>query len=191
MIFKKTVVFGSLLLLSGFSNADNSGRNVQEKIIVDMGAPSAKLQAKQMRELPRPTAEVHPMAPAPALTYLQVAYVGSSNIGWEGVSGFQTSTAADHGGTQLRIVTEELGYGSIPVATWNGGVVSSAKNYQTDTICVNWAGTGYDIPCLAGQTVVGFRKYWNFDGYQSGSFTYQNTSTNSPGNTMNDSMLVK
>jgi hypothetical protein len=67
------------------------------------------------------------MAAAPALTYLQVAYVGSSNIEWESVSGSQTSTTADHGGAELRIVTEELGYDSIPVATWNGGVVSSAK----------------------------------------------------------------
>lgn len=191
MIFKKTVVFGSLILLSGFSYADSSGRNVPEKSLIDIGAPDAKLQAKQMRELPRPSAEAHPMAAAPALTYLQVAFVGSINVGWEGVSNMQTATTFDHGGTYLRVVTDELGYGSIPVATWNGGVVSSAKNYQTETICVNWAGNGYNIPCLAGQTVIGFRKYWNFDGYQGGSFSYQNTSTNSPGNTMYDSMLVK
>jgi len=156
-----------------------------------MGAPSAKLQAKQMRELPRPSTDVHPTAAAPALSYLQINYVGSSNAGWEGVSGSQSITVADHGGVILRIITEELGYGSTPVATWNGGVVPLSKNYQIDTIFVNWAGTGYDIPCLAGQTVVGFQKYWNFDGYQSGSFYYQNQSTNSPGNTMSDSMYVK
>ena len=58
----------------------------------------------------------------------------------------------------------------------------SSANYQTTPVCVT--GGSYTWPCTAGQTVVGFLRYYNLDGNQSGLFKYQNTSTNSPWNTM-------
>lgn len=127
-------------------------------------------------------------AAAPALSFLQIAFVGSSNIGWESITALQTMTSNDHGGVQVRVVTEEIGYGNLPVARFNGSVLPKSKNYLTETIC--WNGNTYVFPCSAGQTVVGFRKYWNLDGYQIGSFSYQNKSTNSPWNTMSDSISI-
>lgn len=189
----------SFCLLVSASFAGNGGNSQSVKRVVDIGAIPAKLEAKHLRDLPRPSADEIQTLAAPALSYLQIDFVYSDSYyaqypgtyGWEGVSGSQYITLGDHGGAQMRVVTQELGYGNNPVATWNGGQVSASVNYKTDTICVNWARTGYDIPCLAGQTVVGFRKYWNFDGYQNGVFTYQNQSTNSPWNTMYDSMSIK
>jgi Domain of unknown function (DUF4879) len=127
-------------------------------------------------------------AAAPRLSFLQIAFVGSSNIGWEGITALQSMTSNDHGGAQLRVVTEEIGYGNLPVARFNGSVLANSKNYFTETIC--WNGSVYVIPCSAGQTIVGYRKYWNLDGYQIGSFSYQNKSTNSPWNTMSDSISI-
>ncbi|MBI3283509.1 MAG: DUF4879 domain-containing protein [Burkholderiales bacterium] len=194
----------SWLALAGFcivasaSYADNGGKQ-PVKNIMDMGTVPAKLDAKLQKAFPAPSRSEVQTAAAPGLTYLQVDYVVSTNyymqypttLGYEGLSNSQSMTTGDHGGAQLWVVTDELGYGDNPVATWNGGQISLATNFATQTICVNWARTGYDIPCQAGQTVVGFRKYWDFSGYQSGIFTYQNQSTNSPFNTMFDSMSIK
>jgi hypothetical protein len=127
-------------------------------------------------------------AAAAGLSYLQVSNVGSSSVGWETISASQATTAYDHGGVQLRVATTEIGYGNVPVARYNGSVLPSSANYLTENICQS--GSTYVIPCAVGQTIVGFRKYWNLDGKQNGSFTYQNTSTNSPWNTVNDSISI-
>lgn len=127
-------------------------------------------------------------APAPALTYLQIRYVGSSNQGWEPISDSQFSTALDHGGAQLRALTVELGYGSAPVAFMNGAVLPSTKNYSTVPFCT---ATNFLAPCQPGQVIIGFVRYWNLDGYQNGTFAYRNTSTNSPFNTMSDSLSIR
>lgn len=42
-----------------------------------------------------------------------------------------------------------------------------------------------------GQAVVGYRRYWKLDGNQRGTFFYQNTSMNSPWNTMSDSIYIQ
>lgn len=128
-------------------------------------------------------------APAPGLSYLQITNVGSSNVGWELVSAMQTTTAFDHGGMQLRVVTDEIGYGNLPIARHNGAVLPSSANYATQQIC--WNGSTYIIPCSPGQTVAGWRRYWNLDAHQNGTFSYQNTSTNSPWNTLSDSLWIK
>lgn len=121
------------------------------------------------------------LAAAPPLTNMWVYAVGSSNCGWENTAGLSTTTC-NHGGAQLRTAVLEIGYGSNPVAWMNGAVLPSSANYQTTPVCVT--GGYYSWPCTAGQTVVGFLRYYNLDGYQSGLFKYQNTSTNSPWNTL-------
>lgn len=127
-------------------------------------------------------------APAPPLSYVQVRFVGSSTQGWEATGDNLLSTALDHGGSQLRVVTVEVGYGSNPVAQFNGATLPRSANYQTAAFC-NYS--NFLEPCSAGQTIVGYVRYWNLDGQQSGSFWYQNTSINSPWNTLGDRMFIR
>jgi hypothetical protein len=128
-------------------------------------------------------------APAPPLTAMVVSNVFSSNVGWEAIGSGQLSTFYNHGGAQLRVVTDELGYGHIPVARMLGAVLPSSANYQTQYICVS--GGVLVLGCSPGQSIVGFRKYWNVDGRQSGNFSYQNTSTNSPWNTLSTAITIQ
>lgn len=125
-------------------------------------------------------------APAAPLSYVQVRYVGSSNIGWEAISDSMPSTIQNHGGAQLRVLTVEVGYGISRVAKINGTTLPSSANYQTIAFC----GSNFLTPCSAGQTIVGYSRYWNLDGYQGGSFYYQTTSINSPWNTMSDTLNI-
>lgn len=126
-------------------------------------------------------------APAPALSYVHVRVVGSSTQGWEFVSENQLSTTKDHGGSQLRAVTVEIGYGHSPAAKMNGSLLPQSANYLTTTFC-NYS--NFLQACNPGETVVGFVRYWNLDGYQNGNFWYGNTSTNSPWNTLDDNMTI-
>lgn len=116
-------------------------------------------------------------AAAPPLTYLEVYAVRSANhSSWEFISQYQYSTVYDHGGSWMDIVTIEYGYGNNPIAQMNGAYLSQwAYQYITDS---------------AG-TIIGWIRYWNADGHQSGQFTYQNTSINSPWNTMSDWISVQ
>lgn len=123
--------------------------------------------------------EIVPFASAPALSNMWVYAVGSSNCGWEYTAGLSTTTC-DHGGAQLRTAVLEIGYGSSRIAWMNGGIVGSS--YANTPVCVT--GGYYTWPCTAGQTIVGFLVEYNIDGHQNGLFRYQNTSTNSPWNTM-------
>ncbi len=125
-------------------------------------------------------------APAPPLSYVQVRYVGSSNQGWEPIADAQASTTLDHGGAQLRVLTVEVGYGTVRIAKINGTTLPSTANYQTVAFC----GSNFLTPCSPGQTIVGYTRYWNIDGYQGGTFSYQTTSINSPFNTMIDTLNI-
>lgn len=99
--------------------------------------------AAQMATVPVPSAANRSGAkaalaaagPAPALSSLQISNVGSSNVGWESITAAQTTTVYDHGGAQLRVVTDEFGYGNVPVARYNGSVLPASANYLTQTIC--------------------------------------------------------
>lgn len=124
---------------------------------------------------------------APPISYVQVRYVGSTNQGWEPVADGTFTTTLDHGGAQLRVLTVEVGYGGTRIARINGVTLPSSANYQTLAFC----GSNFLTPCTAGQTIVGFSRYWNIDGYQSGTFQYQTTSLNSPWNTLSDSMIIQ
>lgn len=125
--------------------------------------------------------DVGALASAPPLTDMWVYAVGSTDCGWEYTAG-QTMTTCNHGGLQLRTAILEIGYGSSRIAWMNGALLSSSSMYASTPVCVT--GGYYTWPCTAGQTVVGFLNEYNLDGYQNGIFKYQNTSTNSPWNTM-------
>jgi hypothetical protein len=135
-------------------------------------------------------AGVVPFAPAPPLTRLFVYAVGSTNCNWEYMTTIgQVATTCNHGGAQLRAAVLEIGYGSNPVAWMIGGVLPSSAHYQTTPVCIT--GSNYTWPCTAGQTVVGFLRYFNLDGHQNGIFREQNTSTNSPWNTMSTQINIQ
>jgi hypothetical protein len=118
-------------------------------------------------------------APAPPVSYVQVRYVGSSTQGWKPVTDNQLTTSEDHGGPQLRVLTVEVGYSYSPFAQINGAYLPQSANYATVPFC-NYS--NFLEQCSPGQIVVGFVRYWNLDGYQGGSFWYQN---NSIGDRMN------
>ncbi|MFM8331665.1 MAG: DUF4879 domain-containing protein [Candidatus Methylumidiphilus sp.] len=126
-------------------------------------------------------------APAPGISYVEVRHVGSTNQGWEDLGPNDMATRLDHGGAQLRVITVEIGYGKSPMAFLDGVRLPNSANYSTTTFC----SSNYLIPCRAGQTVMGWVRYWNLDGKQSGRFYYQTTSTNFPNNTLGDGMYIR
>lgn len=193
---KKSLIFAASVILGSQVWAVESSAQVAE---IFVGEPTVGQDSAHLASLPRSSSTVGggtrsttlaTSGPAPSLSYLEVSYVGSANVGgYESIAPSQLTTVYDHGGTWLRVVTDELGYGNNPVARFNGSILPSSANIQTQNIC--WTGSGYTLSCSAGQTIVGFRKYWKLDGYQGGNFSYQNTSTNSPWNTMSDSISIQ
>lgn len=117
-------------------------------------------------------------APAPPLSYLEVyAAISTQQQDYEYFSPDQLSSVYDHGGAELYIVTAELGYGHIRYAKFNGGNLEELERQHID---------------LDGDTIVdGWYIWWDASGNESGTFNYQNTSTNFPSNTMSDSIFIK
>jgi hypothetical protein len=150
-----------------------------------LSSNAARILAKPA-SVPPPASGKHARAPAPPLTAILVYAVGSSNCGWEYPSG--TTTACDHGGAQLRTAVLEIGYGSNAIAWMAGGILPNSAMYASTPVCIT--GGYYSWPCTAGQTVVGFLNEYNLDGWQSGIFKYQNTSINSPWNTISTQISI-
>lgn len=136
--------------------------------------PKGHEQQKQLSH----TLSITPFASAPPLTYLEVYAAWSSNYGdFEYFNPNQLSSNIDHGGEKLYIVTAELGYGHIRTAKINGVHLKEYDRLHIDT---------------NGDTIVdGWYILWNASGYENGAFTYQNTSSNAPWNTMSDNMYIK
>lgn len=110
---------------------------------------------------------------APDLKSVTIYAVGSSQYGWE----MQPSgtTQGDHGGAQLRIAIFENGIGKPPQIAWMNGVQLPSP-YLTQRVCA--ASGGYTTSCQSGQSVIGMIRYFNADGYQSGTFKYRTISVN-------------
>ncbi|RFA26258.1 hypothetical protein CAI21_17415 [Alkalilimnicola ehrlichii] len=135
--------------------------------------------------------ELAPRQPAPPLTDMWVLGVYSTNCGggsWEVFPSPGTfATSCGHGGPTFRVAVIEVGYGSNPIARYQSGQLGSA--YDVELWCEQFGG-GL-APCSPGQTVVAFVRYYNLDGRSvPGQFQYQNTSTNSPWNTMSTSINI-
>jgi hypothetical protein len=114
-----------------------------------------------------------PKAPAPPLTYLQVyAAISTLHPTYEYFSENQYTSTYNHGGGEMYIVTVELGYGFNRIARMNNG---TNLGYLQSQAIVD-----------SGNIVIGWYYWWTASAYESGQFTYQNTSTNSPWNTMSD-----
>jgi len=106
--------------------------------------------------------------------------VGSSNVGWEYVSQWQTTTTQDHGGAQLRVVTITYGYGN-PISANINGILGT--NYRRDVVCGSLSALHV---CANGETITGFIDYFAFDGLQGGTYSSSAASTAVPFGTWTD-----
>lgn len=118
--------------------------------------------------------------------------VSSPNCGagWEHItSKGQFSTVCDHGGSFLRVAVMTIGYGNNRLAWMNGNLLNnSIKNYMNEAICTSY---GVYDRCRAGETISGWLRYYNLDGYENGKFEFQDTSINRPWNTMRTSIFIQ
>ncbi|MDI9689709.1 YolA family protein [Burkholderia cenocepacia] len=179
--FKQLLVMATIAGVSAAAQAEDVPRG--QGVLTAL--PTLASHNKQIPAEPAATPQIKSgavaRAPAPPLTAMWVYAVGSTDCGWEYTAGL-TTTTCNHGGAQLRSAVLEIGYGASRVAWMNSGVLPSSAMYASTPVCIT--GGYYTWPCTAGQTVVGFLNEYNLDGYQNGIFKYQNTSTNSPWNTM-------
>jgi len=168
----------------------DSNSSLSESVDVDAspGEEEASPAEKNSGATHEARGAIAPMAAAPGLSYLQIHHVKSQSYPyqWEFVPVSTLRTVNDHGGSWLRVATVEVGYGSHPIGRMNGAVLPASANYQTVPFCTS----NYALPCSPGQTVIGFVRYWNLDGYQNGIFSYQNTSTNYPYKTLSDRLTI-
>lgn len=130
-----------------------------------------------------------PEAPAPALTNIYIVSVTSAQAGSEPIGMYQMATTRDHGGSYMRVVVDEIGYGSGASATVNGVPLPSSALISDKPFC-SYVYGNY-VPCYPGQTVIGWRKEWRLDGKTGGQFRHQNISMNSPWNTASDFINIK
>ena len=116
--------------------------------------------------------------PAPQVSRVTVFAVGSSQYGgWEYMTTVgQTSTAADHGGELLRVVVQVIGYDN-PAMNWStmDGTYTAAA-YQSESLCI--VNGFYDTSCPVGTVVVGWLRYYNWDGFSHGQFQSRHVSVN-------------
>lgn len=130
-------------------------------------------------------------APAPPISQVAILAVGSTQAGgWEYMTAAgQMTTARDHGGSELRVVVRQIGYGGTPIASLWGTALTRDAQYMTERLCVN--PDGYTSSCLPGQTIVGWLYYFSLDGHHDGEFGFQNTSLNAPFNTARTSIRIR
>ncbi|WP_158620070.1 DUF4879 domain-containing protein [Corallococcus sicarius] len=187
----RKLLAGALLAVSMTASATEVAPSETARRFVDstLRGQTLDVSSRQLGKLPMSTEGVTTLGPAPALSYVQVYAVGSSNVGWESVSASQVTTAYDHGGDVLLVAVLELGYGTSRYVTMAGSAVSGSMNYANDSICDDGFGN-LVMPCSPGQVIVGFMRYYDVSGNQSGTFYYQSTSINSPFNTMSDTMSI-
>ena len=126
--------------------------------------------------------------PAPALEYLQIRRVESTAGGLEDIPDNRFTTVNDHGGRFLRVLTVEVGYGNSILARMNGAILPNSANISSIPFCNP---SNFLAPCRPGQTIIGWVRYWRLDGNQSGTFSYQNRSINSPRNFLSDRINIK
>ncbi|WP_165789459.1 DUF4879 domain-containing protein [Billgrantia endophytica] len=189
------LIVGFMVLIFGASalaqdgDEEQEGRPVVPAIVAIEELESEGVQAEF--DAVADTDESAPRQPASPLTEMWVFAVYSSDCGdWEIFPSPGTlSTSCGHGGASLRAAVLEVGYGSNPIAWYQGGQLPSSANYETELWCDQ--GGGVLAPCSPGQTVAAFLRYYNLDGSSvSGIFAYQNTSTNSPWNTLSTSINI-
>ncbi len=122
---------------------------------------------------------------APPLTYLQAyAAISTQHPTYEYFPAGLLTSSVNHGGDELYIVTVEIGYGNIPLAEMNGFILEDVSHLFVQNP------NERRIIDATGR-IVGFYTWWSANGIDSGRFTYRNTSTNAPRNTLSDGIVIR
>lgn len=101
-----------------------------------------------------------------ALSNAYVSIVESAKGNTEYVRPGSTVTSRDHGGSWLRIVTDEIGYGSNAQARLLG---SPLREVRTQPLCKIG---GRTQPCSGRGAVIGYRRTWDASGHEGGNFEF-------------------
>ncbi len=118
-------------------------------------------------------------ASAAPLTRTDIIAVESENCGLENLYSPYVSTTCDHGGAWLVVYVLEVGYGRGGKATMVGDELPRSALLMSQPLCtINRQLTS----CPTGLPVEGYLYAYNLSGYQSGRFTYENTSATHPFN---------
>lgn len=121
--------------------------------------------------------------PASGISYFEVGFVYSSNVGLEQIGDGQFSTMSNHGGSQLFVYVWQYGYGNPNNGTLNGiSKPPGLSQYRC----------GSDLHvCRTGETVTGWLYGWDFSGQQGGFFQASANSTAYPvGQYWSDSISI-
>lgn len=125
---------------------------------------------------------------APPLTKVMIFQVNSSTQGVEPISEFQSTTVADHGGVQLRVIVREIGYSkSVHTVKLNGTLIS---NTIVNTIPLCGTAAAPTRQCTTGSIYIGFDKEFSLDGQSGGLFSVSAQNASSPFNWITDSLNI-
>ncbi len=170
----------SLAILATIAGTTQASEIRQPSNIATARLADPMLQLAIRQRVVSAKTDIGPAGPVPELTNLQITGIFSSNIGWENIANFQSSTVYDHSGTQMYAEVFELGNGYLRFASMNGDGLPYSIQYD---VCIS--GGQYVSPCAAGQTVVGYLLYWILSGNQDGFF-YNRTYSNLSGSLSDD-----
>jgi hypothetical protein len=124
-------------------------------------------------------------ASAPPLSQVKVLKVESPGCGFESIAQGQEQTRCDHSGANIRVYVLEVGYGRGAHVGLDGFEVNGTRT----PICA--FDNGNLTECTAGNKTVGYVYVFDLAGRQEGTFTFSNTSTNAPGNTLSTQLYIK
>lgn len=171
-----------VLSLSSISFAEQKiDKSAKEKLIKTETLKAFKEFKKRYpnAQIIKDQSDVIALGPASPLTAMWVDQVGSTLYGGYEYTKNKYSTTNDHGGAEMYVYTYERGY-----ATPSSRIakIGGSKLSQWD----------YQMIDEDGDSIIdGFFIGWDACGHQSGQFTYEARSTNSPWNTMSTWINIK
>lgn len=124
-------------------------------------------------------------ASAPPLSEVKVLKVESPGCGFEDITEGQAQTRCNHSGPSIKVYVLEVGYGRQPHVALDGFEVNGTRS----KVCAFNNGNLTD--CTERTKMVGYLYIFDLAGKQEGTFTFSNTSTNAPGNTMSTQLYIK
>lgn len=191
VLLKSFAAIFSAFILAGAPLASTSAQTTK-------AAPQTAGLFKKKLSFPAPAgvsnssgSAIQPREPAPNISAERVIFIISTNTApnGESIAPGQQTTALDEGGAQMETYVMETGYGSgYPKITMAGQTISPGALEERDLYCVeNGLVT---VPCDPGYTAAGYIYIINLSGYQSGQFTFFNTSVNNTNVTGSTSLNI-
>ncbi|MDQ0125136.1 hypothetical protein J2W17_004092 [Pseudomonas lini] len=130
-------------------------------------------------------AQIASAASAPPLSQVKVLRVESPGCGFESIAQGQEQTRCNHSGANIRVYVLEVGYGRGAHVGLDGFEINGTRT----PICA--FDNGNLTECTVGKHTVGYMYVFDLAGKQEGTFTFSNTSTNAPGNTLSTQLYIK